>query len=1097
LKLVEDAAGLREVEASVFINGIDILVTTPARLVDRIEEQSPITGLQSCSHLVLEKSGDLVESFPREMKILLETWSKKSKERRAGQLVALADRWNPDFSILCRTFKLAVVITNLMEAVVYSRFQVLTTFISSPTEESGEIINQMRSVVANANGSVVICCASSQVLPHISFILASYHQIVLKSTSLEELTRIWPFRKKTGSEDADRTLLIITDAALAVLTSANIVLPAQNLTLVHWDLPTGGRKAFERRFCLLRAAIPNIHLQPKETQHMTKVHLLLRPHDAQSLNTIMDFLRRSNSKVPEELEVFHSGTMFAREKRQQLCSKLVQTGQCLDWGQGRCSKRHTASSQDLSGSTLSGIVTFTVLRVATPVLFWVRLTQQQDDRRFGSDDGLALAMARFYSNPESRKVVKMVESGLFVAVEGGDGIVRRAQVQVLVFKQIGGGKQELERLEVFTVDEGQLEVVSPQEVYDLPESLSASAFPPAAVCLVIAGLKPRDGDTAWGNVTLNVSSVLHARKGEEAICRARVLLHLGTTVWVERVQLMVRQPSIASYVAKFDSAQDLVNEGWAVSNPQHMEALQVLAKQAGTALAFLNQSLGPMEQMMAGEEGGERQAFLPQAGKVAVYVTECITPEHFYVTKVGDVNSRRKLESELGAWALEKGYPVYTFNPSVGQVVMVELEEEEGKGWQRARVLAKLGAKQIGCAGDEAPRVEERLRVFCLDSGETLDVGGSEVGACPPSIATKIPFQAVRCSLAGWSDWGKNAGDELFEMTRDKATDEPLPLWCKVVETDRGSYRVTLDDDRVGGVGDLGDYLGKLGMATKDELDEVEECSFEEGWDAPCGLPDVLDMQQVLAATQAVGQTILSEEVEENLDLTVPTVQQSPPCDATPTTAAPLTLPRSLPELKIVKSRVNYKTRVPGVLWSQNSDSLLLTLDVAAMVDLRLDQVHLSLKGKDLQIEVVQVEEGSVSLHSTGVLTLWEEVKAEGTTVQVKGPKVQVTLSKAKASTWQKLVHQKFGWIQQDKIRLVEEIRLEEEEEEEVMVKEKQKLGFLEPFLARPSDGEGTPRYHPLTGETVMPEEAFLTDSSDVEDGEGEDDFPEQLVKLS
>ena len=110
-----------------------------------------------------------------------------------------------------------------------------------------------------------------------------------------------------------------------------------------------------------------------------------------------------------------------------------------------------------------------MLRVETPVMFWVRLTQQQDERRFGSDDGLPLALARFYSNPEARKVVKMVESGLFVAVEGSDGIVRRAQVQVLVFKQIGGGKQELERLEVFTVDEGQLEVVAPQEVYELPE----------------------------------------------------------------------------------------------------------------------------------------------------------------------------------------------------------------------------------------------------------------------------------------------------------------------------------------------------------------------------------------------------------------------------------------------------------------------------------------------------------------------------------------------------------------------------------------------------------------------------------------------------
>ena len=52
---------------------------------------------------------------------------------------------------------------------------------------------------------------------------------------------------------------------------------------------------------------------------------------------------------------------------------------------------------------------------------------------------------------------------------------------------------------------------------------------------------------------------------------SRVLLHLGTSVWVERVQLMVRQPSIASYVAKFDSDQDLVNEG--ETNSQVMDTL--------------------------------------------------------------------------------------------------------------------------------------------------------------------------------------------------------------------------------------------------------------------------------------------------------------------------------------------------------------------------------------------------------------------------------------------------------------------------------------------------------------------------------------------
>ena len=400
---------------------------------------------------MLEQCDILVERFPCEMKTLLETWSKCNDERRAGQLVVLADRWNPDFSILCHTFKLAVVITNLMEAVVYGQVQVVPTFISSPKEESEEMTNQVLvNAVANAKGSVVVCCASPQVIPHISFILASYHQVVLKSTHLAELTRLWPFKKKQTSGDADHSLVIIADAALAVLTSANIVLlPSENLTIIHWDLPAGGRKAFERRFCLLRSAIPNIHLQkPKGAQLETKVHLLLRPHNAPSLYTIMDLLRRSNAKVSEELEVFHSGAMFAREKRQQLCSKLVQvkleimtlcnpivstqTGQCLDWGQGRCTERHIALSQDLTKPTLSGIVTFTVLRVETPVMLWVRMTQQQEERRFGADDGLLLAMARFYSSLQSRKVVEMVERGLLVAVEGSDGVVRRARVQVHV-----------------------------------------------------------------------------------------------------------------------------------------------------------------------------------------------------------------------------------------------------------------------------------------------------------------------------------------------------------------------------------------------------------------------------------------------------------------------------------------------------------------------------------------------------------------------------------------------------------------------------------------------------------------------------------------
>ena len=280
--------------------------------------------IDSCSHLVLEEANILLERFPCEMRTLLEAWS-ESHEKSVGQLIALADRWNPDFSLLCRTFKLAVVITNMMEAIVYSRFQVLPTFMSSPNEENDKMISQVKSAVANAKGNVVFCCSTSQVIPGISSTLASYHQVILKSTNVVELTRLWGWFKKTQSNgESGLTLFIITDPALAALTSTNIELPARDLTLIHWDLPTQGKKAFERRFCLLRSVIPNIHHKPENLACKTNVHLLLRPHDAESLYTIMDFLRRSNAKVPEELEVFHSGAMFGREKKRRLCSKLEQ-----------------------------------------------------------------------------------------------------------------------------------------------------------------------------------------------------------------------------------------------------------------------------------------------------------------------------------------------------------------------------------------------------------------------------------------------------------------------------------------------------------------------------------------------------------------------------------------------------------------------------------------------------------------------------------------------------------------------------------------------------------------------------------------------------
>ena len=53
----------------------------------------------------------------------------------------------------------------------------------------------------------------------------------------------------------------------------------------------------------------------------------------------------------------------------------------------------------------------------------------------------------------------------------------------------------------------------------------------------------------------------------------------------------------------------------------------------------------------------------------------------------------------------------------------------------------------------------------CTHTGETVDVESGRLGFCPSHLVEKLPFQAVRCRLWGWGQWGKEAGDKLPSPT--------------------------------------------------------------------------------------------------------------------------------------------------------------------------------------------------------------------------------------------------------------------------------------------------------------------------------------------
>ena len=180
-------------------------------------------------------------------------------------------------------------------------------------------------------------------------------------------------------------------------------------------------------------------------------------------------------------------------------------------------------------------------------MYWVRMQNTDMAKMYQK---LVLGMARHFAKSEARKQLDVLERGKLVAAAGSDGVYRRAR---LVYRA-RGQMQQLDMEEVFTVDCGERETVQPCDLSSLPDQLGVDVFPPVATRLVVAGIVAQDMDRNWGvQASMYVSSMMEGQGEREVVCRGRVLLHMSDTLWVDRCQVMVRQPTLARYVCTFET----------------------------------------------------------------------------------------------------------------------------------------------------------------------------------------------------------------------------------------------------------------------------------------------------------------------------------------------------------------------------------------------------------------------------------------------------------------------------------------------------------------------------------------------------------------
>ena len=189
----------------------------------------------------------------------------------------------------------------------------------------------------------------------------------------------------------------------------------------------------------------------------------------------------------------------------------------------------------------------------------------------------------------------------------------------------------------------------------------------------------------------------------EVVCRGRVLLHMSDTVWLERCQVMVRQPTLAKFVCTFETVSWLVREGFATINKNHME---LLYKMAGIPIPKVREESLDTSMVDVGVEVKSRTAFLPQDEVVTAYMSECMTPLHFYLHRVAFVDIFNRLEKDITDWVEKENIPYYNFRPKEEEIVLVRAEGETF--FRRARVVKMLGSRQMQ-EEDAEPRVDDMI----------------------------------------------------------------------------------------------------------------------------------------------------------------------------------------------------------------------------------------------------------------------------------------------------------------------------------------------------------------------------------------------------
>ena len=424
------------------------------------------------------------------------------------------------------------------------------------------------------------------------------------------------------------------------------------------------------------------------------------------------------------------------------------------------------------------------------------------------------------------------------------------------------------------------------------------------------------------------------------ICRGKVLLHLSEVILLDRCEVRVLKPVLRCYVCKVEVAQLLLDEGFGMKNQTAVSVMTEMAAKASIT-NYHNEAIGidTNDDSIEEAESGHL-AKTAELGEFTchVYMSECYSPDHFYLNLVSEAENLHSLEEEMQLW-VDSEPRSYSINIEKDDYVIVMSADAS---CQRGQVTSVKTLNETNRFGDLV--IQKSYTVFLLDIGCREVTNGANICKCPEDFITKHPFQAIHCRLGQVQPnsgmWSREAGDRLFEMTRS-TEDQPSVLECTALTTVNGVSVVQLRSG-VNLAEDL--VLQAHGVWQTESLSRTPEESSE--MEAPNGVDfDVLDIEKLRAITKHDLGAYLDENLNMEDKALIAESKVLKTDDLTQANVPILPCPREdldIPSLSVVDTQ-GMKSRLPNILWRQTRKYISIEIKVFSSMELNPNEVVSSL----------------------------------------------------------------------------------------------------------------------------------------------------------